>query len=31
MYPVNPATSLSMSTDDYSGVDVGGNPYGTSL
>lgn len=31
MHPINPATGLPMTGDDYNGVDVGGNPYGTSL
>ncbi len=30
-YPINPATGLPMTGEDYSGVDVGGNPYGTRL
>ncbi|KVD00325.1 peptidase [Burkholderia ubonensis] len=30
-YPINPATGLPMTSEDYSGVDVGGNPYGTQL
>ena len=29
MHPTNPATGLPMTGDDYSGVDVGGSPYGT--
>lgn len=29
-YPINPATGLPMTNDDYTGVDVGGNPWGTS-
>ncbi|KWF62017.1 peptidase [Burkholderia multivorans] len=30
-YHINPATGLPMTGDDYSGIDVGGNPYGTRL
>lgn len=30
-YPINPATGLPMTSGDYSGVDVCGNPYGTRL
>jgi hypothetical protein len=30
MHPTNPATGLPMTGNDYAGVDVGGNPYGTS-
>ena len=30
-YPINPATGLPMTSEDYSGVDVGGNPYGSQL
>ncbi|MEZ0246992.1 MAG: hypothetical protein ACAH09_10175 [Methylophilaceae bacterium] len=29
--PINPATGLPMNDDSYSGVDVGGSPYGTDL
>ncbi len=29
MHPINPTTGLPMIGDDYSGLDVGGNPYGT--
>jgi hypothetical protein len=29
IHPINPATGLPMTGDDYSGVDVGGSPYGT--
>lgn len=29
--PVNPATGLPMTDDSYSGVDVGGSPYGTDV
>lgn len=29
MHPINPATGLPMTNDDYGGIDVGGNPYGT--
>lgn len=28
--PINPTTGLPISDDSYSGVDVGGNPYGYS-
>lgn len=28
-YHINPATGLPMTGDDYSGVDVGGNLYGS--
>ncbi|MGF6641282.1 hypothetical protein OKW39_008499 [Paraburkholderia sp. MM6662-R1] len=31
VYPINPATGLPTTTEEYSGVDVGGNPYGTKL
>lgn len=31
MHPINPATGLPMTGDDYNGVDVGGTPYGTCL
>lgn len=27
--PINPATGLPMTTDDTSGIDIGGNVYGT--
>lgn len=30
-HPINPATGLPMTTDDASGVDVEGNPYGTDI
>lgn len=30
-YHINPATGLPVTGDDYSGVDVGGNLYGTRL
>lgn len=29
MHPINPATGLPMTGDDYGGVDIGGSPYGT--
>lgn len=29
MHPINPATGLPMTCDDFSGVDVGGSPWGT--
>ena len=31
IHPVNPATGLPMTDDDFSGVDVGGNPWGTNF
>lgn len=31
MHPINPATGLPMTGEDYSGVDVGGNPYGADV
>lgn len=31
MHPINPATGLPMTGEDYSGVDVGGSPYGTDV
>ncbi|CFB61451.1 hypothetical protein [Pandoraea apista] len=30
-YPINPATGLPMTSEDYPGVDVGGSPFGTRL
>lgn len=29
--PINPATGLPMTDDCYSGVDMGGSPYGIDL
>lgn len=29
--PINPATGLPMTDNGYGGVDVGGNPWGTSF
>ncbi|BCF95690.1 hypothetical protein PPGU19_002590 [Paraburkholderia sp. PGU19] len=31
MHPINPATGLPMTSDDYGGFDVGGSPYGTDV
>ncbi len=31
MLPTNPATSLPMTGNDFSGVNVGGSPYGIDI
>lgn len=30
-HPINPATGLPMTSDDFGGFDVGGSPYGTDI
>jgi hypothetical protein len=31
IHPINPATSLPMTGDDFEGVDIGGSPYGVDV